>query len=128
MCRYCKYNNNASCDSATKSLCGECVWVSKWAAQLKTILVAKWEVPVSKRERLPKRVVTCSLLLHCGCVVGCRGNCKYMYHRTGLRCSTLCKCEGGCTNNDNKAIRDGKYLALPHSSAWRRSKKNIIFS
>ena len=32
-----------------------------------------------------------------------------------------CKCEGGCTNNDNKAIRDGKYLALPHSSAWRRS-------
>ena len=47
-----------------------------------------------------------------------RGNCKC--HRTGLRCSTLCKCEGGCTNNDNKAIRDGKYLALPHSSAWRR--------
>ena len=43
---------------ATKSLCGECVWVSKWAAQLKTIMVAKWEVPVSKRERLPKRVVT----------------------------------------------------------------------
>ena len=40
---------------ATKSLCGECVWVSKWAAQLKTIMVAKWEVPVSKRERLPKR-------------------------------------------------------------------------
>ena len=52
----------------------------------------------------------CSLLLHCGCVVACRGNCKC--HRTGLRCSTLCKCEGGCTNNDNKAIRDGKYLAL----------------
>ena len=47
---------------ATKSLCGECVWVSKWAAQLKTILVAKWEVPVSKRERLPKRVVTPPLL------------------------------------------------------------------
>ena len=45
---------------ATKSLCGECVWVSKWAAQLKTIMVAKWEVPVSKRERLPKRVVTVS--------------------------------------------------------------------
>ena len=34
----------------------------------------------------------CSLLLHCGCVVACRGNCKC--HRTGLRCSTLCKCEG----------------------------------
>ena len=55
----------------------------------------------------------CSLLLHCGCVVACRGSCKC--HRTGLRCSTLCKCEGGCTNNDNKAIRDDKYLALPQS-------------
>ena len=39
-------------------VCVECVWVCKWAAQIKTILVAKWEVPVSKRERLPKRVVT----------------------------------------------------------------------
>ena len=32
---------------------------------------------------------------------------------------------------DNKAIRDGKYLALPHSSAWRRSpplkSKILIF-
>ena len=57
MCRYC---NTMTMHHATKSLCGECVhvWVSKWAAQLKTILVAKWEVPVSKRERLPKRVVT----------------------------------------------------------------------
>ena len=40
----------------------------------------------------------CSLLLHCGCTVSCRGNCKC--HRVGLRCSTLCKCEGGCTNNN----------------------------
>ena len=24
-------------------------------------------------------------------------------------------------NNINKAIRDGKYLALPHASAWQRS-------
>ena len=55
MCRYC---NTITMHHATKSLCGECVCVSKWAAQLKTILVAKWEVPVSKRERLPKRVVT----------------------------------------------------------------------
>ena len=64
----------------------------------------------------------CSLLLHCGCVMACRGNCKC--HRTGLRCSTLCKWEGGC-NNDSKAIRDGKYLALPYSSAWRRSPIKI---
>lgn len=42
----------------------------------------------------------CSLLLHCGCVTSCRGNCKC--HRAGLRCSTLCKCEGGCTNNDSE--------------------------
>ena len=40
----------------------------------------------------------CSLLLNCGCVVACRGNCKC--HRAGLHCSQLCKCEGGCTNND----------------------------
>ena len=39
----------------------------------------------------------CSLLLNCGCVVACRGNCKC--HRAGLHCSQLCKCEGGCTNN-----------------------------
>ena len=55
MCIYC---NTITMHHASESLCAECVWVSKWAAQLKTILVAKWEVPVSKRERLPKRVVT----------------------------------------------------------------------
>ena len=30
----------------------------------------------------------------------------------------------------NKAIRDGKYLALPHSSAWQRSPhffRDVIF-
>jgi len=42
----------------------------------------------------------CSLLLHCGCTIACRGNCKC--HRAGLRCSILCKCEGGCTNNDSE--------------------------
>ena len=41
----------------------------------------------------------CSLLLHCGCVVACKGNCKC--HRAGLHCSALCNCKGGCTNNDN---------------------------
>lgn len=40
----------------------------------------------------------CSLLLHCGCAVACKGNCKC--HRAGLRCTTLCKCEGACTSND----------------------------
>ena len=55
MCRYC---NTITMNNASEGMCRECVWVSKWAAQLKTILVAKWEVPVSKPERLPKRVVT----------------------------------------------------------------------
>ena len=27
----------------------------------------------------------------------------------------------------NKAIRDGKYLAPPHASAWQRSKILIFF-
>ena len=39
----------------------------------------------------------CTLLLHCGCVVACKGNCKC--NRAGMRCGLLCKCEGGCTNN-----------------------------
>ena len=42
----------------------------------------------------------CSLLIHCGCSVACKGNCNC--HRAGLRCSSLCKCEGGCTNNDRE--------------------------
>jgi len=41
----------------------------------------------------------CSLLLHCGCSVACKGKCNC--HRA-LRCSSLCKCEGGCTNNDKE--------------------------
>ena len=40
----------------------------------------------------------CNLLLHCSCTKACRGNCKCT--RAGLRCSTLCKCEGCCMNND----------------------------
>ena len=42
----------------------------------------------------------CSLLIHCGCSVACKGNCNC--HQAGLRCSSLCKCEGGCTNNDRE--------------------------
>lgn len=49
---------------------------------------------------LPDVSQACSLLLHCDCVVACRGNCKF--HRAGLHCSSLCKCEGGCTNNDSE--------------------------
>ena len=35
----------------------------------------------------------CALLFHCGCKKACRGNCKCT--RAGLRCTSLCFCEGG---------------------------------
>ena len=41
----------------------------------------------------------CSLLLHCGCVVSCKENCKCT--RVGP-CSPLCKYEGACANNDSE--------------------------
>ena len=47
---------------------------------------------------LPDASHGCSVLLHCGCSVACKGNCNY--HRAGIRCSSLCKCQAGCTNND----------------------------
>ncbi|KAL8607832.1 hypothetical protein ACOMHN_005387 [Nucella lapillus] len=47
---------------------------------------------------LPDVSEACSLLVRCGCAVACKGNCKC--HRAGLHCSQLCKCQGGCTNND----------------------------
>ena len=46
---------------------------------------------------LPDASKGCSLLLHCGCLVACKGNCKC--HWAGLCCGPLCKCEGGCTNS-----------------------------
>lgn len=42
----------------------------------------------------------CAFLLHCGCTKACRGNCKCS--SAGIRCTTLCKCEGGCLNNDDR--------------------------
>ena len=39
------------------------------------------------------------IAINCGCVVACRGN--WTCNRAGFRCSPLCKCEGGCTNNDS---------------------------
>ncbi|MES9882214.1 MAG: hypothetical protein ABW185_15180 [Sedimenticola sp.] len=41
----------------------------------------------------------CSVLLRCGCIKACQGNCKC--HRAHIRCSPVCKCEGGCCNNDD---------------------------
>ena len=39
----------------------------------------------------------CALMLHCTCAKACKGNCKCF--KAGLRCTPLCKCEGGCCNN-----------------------------
>ena len=47
---------------------------------------------------LPDASHGCALLLNCGSVVACKDNCKCS--RAGIRCGPLCKCEGGCTNND----------------------------
>lgn len=41
----------------------------------------------------------CSILLQCGCVKSCTRNCKCS--RAGVRCTGLCKCEGGCVNNED---------------------------
>ena len=38
----------------------------------------------------------CALLLHCTCTKACKG-CKCC--KAGLRCTPLCKCQGGCCNN-----------------------------
>lgn len=40
----------------------------------------------------------CSILLQCGCLKSYTGNCKCS--RAGVRCTGLCKCEGGCVNNE----------------------------
>ena len=41
----------------------------------------------------------CYILLHCGCERSCTGNCNCS--RAGVRCTALCKGEGGCVNNDD---------------------------
>ena len=41
--------------------------------------------------------IACSLLLHCPCSKAYTGRCKCC--KGGLRCTPLCKCQGGCCNN-----------------------------
>ena len=67
---------------------------------------SKWRWELNDRSKiwmpywtdLPDASHVCSVLLHCGCSVACKGHCKC--HRAGIRCSSLCKCQRGCTNND----------------------------
>ena len=49
---------------------------------------------------LPDAISACSLLLHFGYQKECQGNCNCA--KAGLRCTSLCKCDGGCINNDNE--------------------------
>ncbi|KAL8620009.1 hypothetical protein ACOMHN_015291 [Nucella lapillus] len=65
-------------------------WGSEWNPRTK-----RW---MPHWTDLPDVSEACSLLVRCGCAVACKGNCKC--HRAGLHCSQLCKCQGGCTNND----------------------------
>ncbi len=44
-------------------------------------------------QHLSDASVACAILLHCGCVKSCTGRCKC--NRAGVRCTVLCKCEGG---------------------------------
>ncbi|KAL8590645.1 hypothetical protein ACOMHN_011080 [Nucella lapillus] len=41
--------------------------------------------------------LACAILLQCGCLKACTGRCKC--NCAGVRCTVLCKCEGGCVNN-----------------------------
>jgi hypothetical protein len=42
--------------------------------------------------------VACAILLHCACLKACQGRCKCI--QAGVKCTALCKCEGGCLNNE----------------------------
>ena len=52
---------------------------------------------MTETKHLPDASKVCSVLLHCGCLVACKGKSKC--HRAGLYCGPLCKREGGCTNS-----------------------------
>lgn len=63
-----------------------------------------WELDEKRQEWAPFWTTladasnACALLLHCGCQKACQGNCKCS--KAGVRCTALCKCDGGCANND----------------------------
>ena len=48
----------------------------------------------------------CSLLLQCECTTSCEKKCKCI--RDGVRCTVVCKCEGGCKNNSEQWIMNLK--------------------
>ena len=48
---------------------------------------------------LPEAAISCSELLRCGCVKGCRSRCKCV--KANLKCTALCHCMGDCEHNDS---------------------------
>ena len=63
-----------------------------------------WNMDVEQKQWVPYWTTlgdaskACAVLLHCKCTRACRGNCKCS--RAGLRCTSLCTCEGGCSNTE----------------------------
>ena len=47
---------------------------------------------------LPEVSEGCAFLIRCKCSVGCSGRCKC--HKNGMRCTSLCNCQGMCLNNE----------------------------
>uniref|UniRef100_UPI003590007E uncharacterized protein n=1 Tax=Myxine glutinosa TaxID=7769 RepID=UPI003590007E len=46
----------------------------------------------------PEAAMSCSELIKCHCVKGCRGQCKCV--KANLKCTTLCQCRGDCDHNE----------------------------
>ena len=79
------------------------IWHGALARELGLPAPAGWEwktrteVWVPQWTHLEDASIACSLLLHCSSNKACKVMCKC--YKGGLRCTTLCKCQGGCCNN-----------------------------
>ena len=62
-----------------------------WKRNTAGLLVPLWSLLADASQ-------ACSLLIHCNCKVSCTGNCKCT--EAGLTCTSLCRCDGSCSNNE----------------------------
>ena len=83
---------HGSLRSGAKSNILQCIQAPSWGWYVDTKNV--WQPLLAT---LSDASVSCAILLHCGCLKICVGRCKCK--RAGVRCTTLCKCEGGCAYN-----------------------------
>jgi len=91
-------------------------WESNW----------RLETRVSYWTNLGDMNVACALMLHCTCVKACKGNCKCS--KVAIRCTPLCKCEGGCCNNMDwydLAIQDDSFMLCAPSNMFLLLLLNI---